>query len=77
MILVDTSAWAQVLRDSQGKVVRAFREMTCAKICVLSRRIPKCIGLSESVFRAIVNRSRTGLLTISWPYHSQEGELKV
>ena len=50
-------------------------------------RIPYCIGLLESVFRAIVNRSkacppfflpvvfvaewRAGLLTISWPRHSQ------
>ena len=32
-------------------------------------RIPECIGLLESVFRAVVNRSRPGLMTISWPLH--------
>ena len=48
-------------------------------------RIPECIGLLESVFRAIVNRSRArppslwraALLAISWPHHSQEGEFTI
>ena len=50
-------------------------------------RIPTCIGLLESVLRAVVNRSgspavfvaewRAGLLTISWPLHSHEGEFEV
>ncbi|UCG99764.1 MAG: PIN domain-containing protein [Deltaproteobacteria bacterium] len=37
MILIDTSVWIKVLRDREGKVVRAFRERVSEQICVLSR----------------------------------------
>jgi len=47
------------------------------RIYFMLYRIPRCIGLLESVFRAIVNGSRFGLMTISRPHHSQEGEFKV
>ena len=37
MILVDTSVWVEVIRDKEGRVVRAFRERVGAEECVLTR----------------------------------------
>jgi len=37
MILVDTSVWIRVLRDTVGNVVRTFRERVGEEICVFTR----------------------------------------
>jgi predicted nucleic acid-binding protein len=37
MILADTSVWIEVLKDTKGIVVQAFRRRVDAEICVFSR----------------------------------------
>ena len=37
MILVDTSVWVEILRDSVGQVVNAFKERVGSDNCVLCR----------------------------------------
>jgi predicted nucleic acid-binding protein len=37
MILVDTSVWVEVLKDTSGKVVQAFKARVSDEICALTR----------------------------------------
>jgi len=56
---------------SQVLMIPKVGGIELSKDVALYARIPRCVGLLESVFRAIVKRSRSDLLTISWLHHSR------
>ena len=37
MILIDTSVWIEIFRDTAGNVVKAFKERVGSENCVISR----------------------------------------